>query len=94
VDKAKPFPIPKREVWEAFKRVKVNQGAAGVDGQSISDFEANLKNNLYKLWNRLSSGSSGAAAASISRAPSCWRSRVNSKAVISRLISRLTCIAV
>ena len=40
VDKAKPFPIPKREVWEAFKRVKANQGAAGVDGQSIADFEA------------------------------------------------------
>src|SRR5258708_5334068 len=57
VDEAKPFLIPKREVWEAFKRVKVNQGAAGVDGQSIADFEGDLSNNLYKLWNRLSSGS-------------------------------------
>ena len=57
MDKAKPFDIPKREVWEAFKRVKANQGAAGVDGQSIADFEANLSSNLYKLWNRLSSGS-------------------------------------
>src|SRR6266567_558921 len=57
VDKAKPFDIPKREVWEAFKRVKANRGAAGVDGQSIADFEADLSNNLYKLWNRLSSGS-------------------------------------
>src|SRR5439155_14911806 len=57
VDKAKPFNIPKREVWEAFKRVKANQGAAGVDGQSIAEFEANLSGNLYKLWNRLSSGS-------------------------------------
>ena len=57
VDKAKPFDIPKREVWEAFKRVKANQGAAGVDGQSIAEFEADLSNNLYKLWNRLSSGS-------------------------------------
>ena len=46
---AKPFLIPKREVWEAFKRVKANQGAAGVDGQSIEDFEANLSGNLYKL---------------------------------------------
>ena len=55
--KAKPFDIPKREVWEAFKRVKANQGAAGVDGQSIADFEVDLSNNLYKLWNRLSSGS-------------------------------------
>jgi RNA-directed DNA polymerase len=57
VDKAKPFDIPKREVWEAFKRVKANQGAAGVDGQSIAEFEANLAGNLYKLWNRMSSGS-------------------------------------
>ena len=57
VDKAKPFDIPKREVWEAFKHVKANQGAAGVDGQSIAEFEANLSGNLYKLWNRLSSGS-------------------------------------
>jgi retron-type reverse transcriptase len=57
VDKVKPFDIPKREVWEAFKKVKANQGAAGVDGQSIADFEADLTNNLYELWNRLSSGS-------------------------------------
>jgi len=57
VDEAKPFAIPKREVWEAFKHVKANQGAAGVDGQSVPAFEAALSNNLYKLWNRLSSGS-------------------------------------
>ena len=57
MDKAKPFDIPKREVWEAFKKVKANQGAAGVDGQSIRDFEAGLSDNLYKLWNRMSSGS-------------------------------------
>lgn len=54
---AKPFDISKREVWEAYKKVKVNQGAAGVDGQSIEEFEAELANNLYKLWNRLASGS-------------------------------------
>jgi len=57
VDEVKPFKIPKREIWEAFKRVKANQGAAGVDGQTIADFEADLSNNLYKLWNRMSSGS-------------------------------------
>ena len=49
MDEAKPFKISKREVWEAFKRVKANQGAAGVDGQSIAGFEANLSGNLYKL---------------------------------------------
>lgn len=57
MDKAKPFCIPKREVWEAYKRVKANHGAAGVDGQSIAEFEEDLSNNLYRLWNRLSSGS-------------------------------------
>ncbi len=54
---AKPFQISKNQVWEAFKRVKANRGAAGVDGQSIADFEEDLKNNLYKVWNRMSSGS-------------------------------------
>ena len=48
MDRAKPYAIPKREVWEAYKRVRANQGAAGVDGQMISDFEADLENNLYK----------------------------------------------
>ena len=62
MDRAKPFDIPKREVWEAYKRVRANQGAAGVDGQSIADFEADLSNNLYKLWNRMSSGSYLSAA--------------------------------
>ncbi len=54
---AKPFVISKWEVLEAYKRVKANQGAAGVDEQSITDFERNLKGNLYKIWNRMSSGS-------------------------------------
>ena len=57
MSEAKPFCISKREVWEAYKRVKANKGAAGVDGQSLADFERKLKDNLYKLWNRLSSGS-------------------------------------
>ena len=55
--KAKPFRISRQEVWDAYKRVKANKGAAGVDGQSIAEFEEDLVNNLYKLWNRLSSGS-------------------------------------
>src|SRR4051812_50053497 len=57
VAKAKPFSIPKRDVWDAFQKVKANQGAAGVDGQTIAEFEADLANNLYRLWNRMSSGS-------------------------------------
>ena len=57
MSKAKPFSISKRVVFEAYKRVKANQGAAGVDEESIADFEKNLKNNLYKIWNRMSSGS-------------------------------------
>lgn len=52
----KPFAISKQLVWEAYKRVKANKGAAGVDGVSIEEFEADLKNNLYKIWNRMSSG--------------------------------------
>lgn len=57
MDKAKPFCISKWEVWEAYKRVRANQGAAGVDGQSIAEFEEDLKDNLFKIWNRMSSGS-------------------------------------
>jgi RNA-directed DNA polymerase len=52
----KPFSIPKQLVWEAYQQVKANKGAAGVDGQSIEDFEKDLRNNLYKIWNRMSSG--------------------------------------
>lgn len=55
--KAKPFDIPKRVVWEAYQRVRANRGAAGVDDQSIEAFDRDVKNNLFKLWNRLSSGS-------------------------------------
>lgn len=57
MDEAKPFCIPKRAVWEAYKRVRANRGAAGVDGQSIADFEEDLSNNLYRIWNRMTSGS-------------------------------------
>ena len=53
----KPFDISKRVVWESYLRVKANKGAAGVDGQTIEQYEQNVKNNLFKLWNRLSSGS-------------------------------------
>jgi len=57
MNEAKPFCITKRDVWEAYKQVKATKGAAGVDGQSIEDFEKDLKNNLYRVWNRMCSGS-------------------------------------
>jgi len=56
VSKSKPFAISKEVVWEAYKRVQANKGAAGVDGESIEEFEQDVKGNLYQLWNRMSSG--------------------------------------
>ena len=53
----KPYCISKQKVWEAYEKVKANKGAAGIDGESIEEFEKNLKDNLYKIWNRMSSGS-------------------------------------
>lgn len=55
--KTKPYVISKNIVYEAFLRVKANKGSAGIDEQSIEEFEGNLKDNLYKIWNRMSSGS-------------------------------------
>jgi RNA-directed DNA polymerase len=53
----KSFDISKWEVWEAYRKVKENQGASGVDGQSIEEFEVDLRGNLFRIWNRMSSGS-------------------------------------
>jgi RNA-directed DNA polymerase len=53
----KSFDISKQEVWAAYLKVKANKGAPGVDGCTIDDFETDLKNNLYRIWNRMSSGS-------------------------------------
>jgi RNA-directed DNA polymerase len=54
---AKSFPITKHQVWEAYKRVKANHGGAGIDAQTLEKFDQDLSNNLYKLWNRMASGS-------------------------------------
>lgn len=56
-EQTKPFQVSKLHVVEAYRRVKANAGAAGVDNQTLKDFERDLKGNLYKIWNRLSSGS-------------------------------------
>jgi RNA-directed DNA polymerase len=57
LDRPKPFDIPKSLVWEAYKQVKANKGGAGVDRESLEMFDTNMSKNLYKIWNRLSSGS-------------------------------------
>ena len=57
MEKTKSFEISKQVVWKAYQRVKANKRAAGIDKESIMDFEQKLKDNLYKLWNRMSSGS-------------------------------------
>jgi len=57
VSEAKPFVIDKRQVWRAYKKVKANKGSAGIDGITLKKFEENLEDNLYKIWNRMSSGS-------------------------------------
>jgi len=57
VPEAKPYDIPKQLVMEAYQRVKANRGAGGVDGETLTAFEKDLKGNLYRIWNRMSSGS-------------------------------------
>lgn len=57
MENSKPYKIPKQTVWIAYKKVKANKGSAGVDGMDFEKYEENLKDNLYKLWNRMSSGS-------------------------------------
>ena len=53
----KPFQIDKKRVYEAYKAVRSNRGGAGVDGQTLEQFDTDLKGNLYKIWNRMTSGS-------------------------------------
>lgn len=57
MSQSKPFALSKQAVWSAYKKVKANKGSAGIDGQLIEEFEKNLVGNLYKIWNRMASGS-------------------------------------
>lgn len=57
MSEAKPFKIPRQEVMNAYLKVKANKGAAGVDAVSMNQFDKNTKLNLYRIWNRMSSGS-------------------------------------
>jgi RNA-directed DNA polymerase len=57
LNKVKSFEVTKKSVWEAYKKIRSNKGAAGVDSETIEEFEKNLKDNLYKIWNRMASGS-------------------------------------
>ncbi len=75
---ARSFDISRQLVWQACKQVKANKNSAGIDGQTIEDFEQNLKGNLYKLWNRMSSGSyfpaiSPSSAKAIRREIRSWK---------------------
>ena len=78
MESTKPFSISKQAVWKAYQEVKANHGAAGVDGESIEAYEAQLTDNLYKLWNRLASGSYSPLQLRWSRSPrrraanACW----------------------
>jgi len=65
----KSFDIPKQHVWEASRRVAANKGAPGVDEQTLGEFESDLKNNLYKIWNRMTRSASWRMAVSRTR----WR---------------------
>ncbi len=68
--KDKPFAIPKQLVWEAYRQVAANKGAPGVDAQTLEEFEADLENNLFRIWNRMSSGSCFRPQSRRSRSPS------------------------
>ena len=56
MENSKPYKISKQTVWIAYKKVKANKGSAGVDGMDFEKYEENLKDNLYKLWDRMSFG--------------------------------------
>lgn len=61
MNEAKPFVIDKRLVWEAYHKVKENKGSAGIDKVDQKTFDKEMSKNLYKIWNRMSSGCSGKA---------------------------------
>ena len=72
---SKSYAISKEIVWKAYKSVKANKGGAGIDGESIEEFEKDLKGNVYKLWNRMSSGELLPAGGSGGRDTEAWGAR-------------------
>ena len=88
--KDKSFAIPKLLVWEAWRQVKANKGAPGADGQDLAEFEADLEGNLYKIWNRMSSGFSQFHAARPARRRRAMRPDTRSGAVCRRRRRRET----
>jgi len=76
----KPFSIDKKLVYEAYKAVRANAGAAGVDGQTIAQFEADLRGNLYKLWNRMSSGLPSTSGPRRRHSEEEWRATASGRA--------------
>ena len=80
MSQTKPIEISKYEVEEAYKRVKANKGSAGIDHQSLQDFEADKQNHLYKLWNRLSSAASHGERTRRLVVPRCQPWRANARA--------------
>jgi len=75
----KPFDIPKQMVWEAYRRVAANKGAPGVDEETLGEFESDLKNNLFVIWNRMSSGRTFRPRCGLSR----YQSRTAEESVYS-----------
>ncbi len=71
----KPFAISKAMVWEAWRQVKANKGAPGVDGQDLAEFEKDLAKHLYKVWNRMSSGTWFPPAVRAVEVPKPWTIR-------------------
>ena len=81
---AKPFEMSKWEVWQAYQKVKANKGAPGVDGMDLAAFETDLQSNLYKIWNRMSSGSYFPSGACGGDTETAWRRHEGARGAYDR----------